>query len=66
MTPDELKKRFADEGRTFTDWAKENGYRRNEVYKVVNGFSKAKRGKGHDIAVALGLKKETNLQKLHK
>lgn len=59
MTPEQLKKKFADEGKTFTDWAKEHDYTRNEVYKVVNGFSKAKRGKGHEIAVALGLKSAT-------
>ena len=59
MTPEQLKKKFSDEGKTFTSWAEEHGYTKTEVYKVVNGFSKAKRGKGHEIAVALGLKSAT-------
>lgn len=56
LTPEELKARFESEGRTFSGWAKENGYSRFEVYRVINGFTKGKRGKAHDIAVKLGLK----------
>ena len=46
-------------------WAAEGGsaspdgtllLRGEEVYRVVNGITKAKRGKGHKIAVELGLK----------
>lgn len=56
MTPQEVKDKFIREGKTFTDWAAENGYRRQDVYRVLNGLSKAQRGKGHEIAVKLGLK----------
>lgn len=55
-TPEELKALFAKKGMTFTRWAKENGYRPNQVYRVVNGQSKAKYGTDHEIAVKLGLK----------
>lgn len=56
MTPEEVKAKFQSEGKTFTEWAQEHGYRRADVYRVLNGLSKAKRGLGHEIAVKLGLK----------
>ena len=56
MTAEKLKERFHREGKTFTEWALENGYTRNEVYRVLNGQAKAKYGRAHDIAVKLGLK----------
>lgn len=56
MTPEELKHNFNLRGITFRKWAEENGYPPIEVYKVINGLSKAKRGQGHEIAVKLGLK----------
>jgi gp16 family phage-associated protein len=48
----------ASAGVTFTRWAEENGYSRNEVYRV-NGFTKA-RYEIHEIAVKLGLKPDSN------
>lgn len=57
MTPEQLKDKFERKGMTFAAWARENGYHPQEVYRVVNGFTKGKRGKAHDIAVKLGLKK---------
>ena len=41
MTPDQVKKKFALEGRTFAAWATEHGYRRHDVYRVLNGLTKA-------------------------
>lgn len=58
LTPDELKERFRQNGITFADWAEENGYTRQEVYRVVNGLVKARYGKAHEIAVKLGLKEK--------
>lgn len=52
----EIKCRFEREGKSIADWARENGFYPNEVHRVLNGFSKAKRGRGHAIAVALGIK----------
>ena len=57
MTPEQVKAKFQREGKTVSSWARENGYRLNHVYLVLNGACKAKYGKGHEIAVALGLKK---------
>ena len=56
LTPEELKEEFRAKGITFSGWAAENGYTRQEVYRVVNGLVKARYGKAHEIAVKLGLK----------
>ena len=56
LTPTQLKAKFEREGKTFAQWARDHGYTTNEVYRVINGFAKGKRGKAHDIAVLLGLK----------
>lgn len=56
MTADEIKAQFKANGKTFTEWASDNGYRRNAVYRVINGFDKAQYGRAHEIAVKLGLK----------
>lgn len=56
MTPEQVKAKFQREGKTFSQWAKDNGYTPHHVYLVLNGASKAKYGKGHEIAVKLGLK----------
>lgn len=58
LTPEQVKERFRAKGLTVTRWAAENGYPRNAVYRVLNGFDKAHYGRAHEIAVALGLKSE--------
>ena len=60
MTPEQIKNRFRQRGITFTQWAEENGYSRNEVYRVLNGQTKARYGKAHEIDVKLGLKPAAN------
>lgn len=56
LTSCQVKDKFRQTGKTFTEWALEHGYSRNEVYRVLNGQAKAHYGKAHDIAVKLGLK----------
>ena len=56
LTPDQVKERFRSLGKTITEWAKDNGYTRGEVYRVLNGQAKANYGKAHEIAVQLGMK----------
>lgn len=56
ITPEKLKAKFRAEGMTFKAFADSNGYPYGEVVRVVNGISKARRGRGHQIAVQLGLK----------
>jgi gp16 len=55
-TPEQVKAEFHRKGLTFSGWARQHGYREQEVYRVLNGFAKAKYGKAHEIAVKLGLK----------
>ncbi len=56
LTPDQVKQRFRQRGITITQWAEKHGYKRNAVYRVLNGFDKANYGQAHEIAVALGIK----------
>lgn len=56
LTPAQVRERLRSQGKTLTEWAAERGYRRQEVYRVMGGQSKANFGTGHEIAVALGLK----------
>jgi gp16 family phage-associated protein len=56
LTPEQVKQQFRAAGITFTTWAREHGYQRYEVYRVLNGVSKAHYGRAHDIAVKLRLK----------
>lgn len=61
MTPiqakaQQVKASFADRGIPVSQWADEHGYRRSDVYRVLNGFTACKRGLPHEIAVKLGLK----------
>ncbi|WP_420065959.1 DNA-binding protein [Pectobacterium colocasium] len=56
MTPEQVKSRFQQHGITVTQWAQDNGYSREAVYRVLNGITKAKYGQAHEIAVKLGLK----------
>lgn len=62
MSAEQIKRSFQQRGITFTQWAEQNGYTRNEVYRVLNGQAKAHYGKAHEIAVKLGLK--SNPEKL--
>ena len=61
LTADQEKQQFHASGKTVTEWATENGYTRNEVYRVLNGQAKAHYGKAHEIAVKLGLKPVANV-----
>lgn len=56
LTPQQVKQQFHEKGKTIKSWAIENGYHPVVVYNVLNGLSRAHRGKTHDIAVKLGLK----------
>lgn len=61
LTPEQVKRQLAQNGITTTEWAAKNGYSKNAVYRVLNGFDKALYGKSHEIAVKLGLKADPAL-----
>jgi len=56
-TPEEIKHELAIRGLTVTEWARYTGYTPGLVYQVLAGRVLCKRGKSHEIAVKLGLKK---------
>lgn len=48
--------RFAASGVSVADWSRVRGFTAGTVYRVLRGEHACKRGQGHAIAVALGLK----------
>jgi len=55
-TPDQVRAEFERKGMTFSQWAKDNGFKYTDVIGLMNGKCKGRRGSAHRIAVALGLK----------
>lgn len=53
---EQVRREFERAGISIGSWAKANGFGRQEVYAVLHGKNKAKYGRAHAIAVALGLK----------
>lgn len=56
ITAEQAKRKLHQQGLTQKEWAKARGYTPEYVTRVLNGTCKARRGKGHEIAVALGIK----------
>ena len=57
----QVKAWFESNGLSVTEWAEERGFRREQVYAVLNGRASGRRGEAHRIALALGLKKTLRL-----
>ena len=53
---EEVKRWFEINGLSVSDWAVAHGFKREQVYAVLNGRTAGRRGTAHLIAVALGLK----------
>ena len=58
QTPQQVKQRLRNEGKTIKQFAIEQGFPVVQVYRVMNGTIKGTYGRGHEIAVALGLKNQ--------
>ena len=56
MTAQQVKATLSARGITVKQWAAQHGYDSQTVYKVLQGVRKCNYGRGHEIAVALGLK----------
>lgn len=56
LTPDQVRQKLRQRGKTLTWWAEVHGFDRKAVYRVMAGTDKAYYGNAHKIAVALGLK----------
>lgn len=55
-TPFDIKRGLQARGITIETWAKENGFPSYAVRAVLSGKNKALYGRGHEIAVRLGIK----------
>ncbi len=55
-TPEQVKSEFEARGEAVGQWADRNQFPRDQVYRVLNGYTPCKRGIPHQIAVALGIK----------
>jgi len=56
LTTEQLKQKLRNEGKTIKQVAAEHHFPLMQVYRVMNGTIKGAYGRGHQIAVALGLK----------
>jgi len=52
----EVRAEFDRKGLSYKAWAEEHGFGADEVYAMLNGRSRGRRGRSHNLAVALGLK----------
>lgn len=55
-TPKQIRKEFSSQGASISEWAVENGFNPSQVFNVLAGRNKGRRGKSHRIAVLLGMK----------
>ena len=55
-TTDQVRERFRREGSSLKQWARENGFKPDAVYRVMAGINKGYYGRAHVIATKLGLK----------
>lgn len=56
QTPNQFRKQLIDQGLTLKEWAEARDYNPEYCSRVLTGLVKGTRGKGHDIAVAMGIK----------
>lgn len=56
QTPNQFRKSLIDQGLTLKEWAEARDYNPEYCSRVLTGLVKGTRGKGHDIAVAMGIK----------
>lgn len=60
LTVQEARNSFCLEGVSVTDWAREHELSRQAVCAVLSRKSRCTRGRGHRIAVALGMKRSAD------
>jgi hypothetical protein len=54
-TPNQIKHRLRQEGKTLKDFAREHGFRYRTVSDVVRGLRKGSFGEGREVRLKLGL-----------
>ena len=56
LTASQFREALRKKGVTLKEWAEEREYDPQYCSRVLNGMVKGSRGKGHEIAVAMGIK----------
>lgn len=56
MTADQFKAQLRHQGKTLRQWADENGFQHDKVYRTFNGVYKGHYGEPHEILVRAGVK----------
>lgn len=59
ISPEEFKQNLLTKGQTVSQWARDHGYTPRQASTVLNGQIKARYGRGHEIAVKMGIKEGT-------
>lgn len=54
-TPNQIKHRLRQEGKTLKSWAAERGFNYRTVSEVLRGLRKGNFGEGREVRQALGL-----------
>lgn len=57
QTLDQVRELFEINGESIARWARQRGFSPALVYRVLRGETTAVRGKTHEIAIALGVKR---------
>lgn len=56
MTTAQFKALLRRQGKTIRQWAEENGFPPEAVYRTLNGVEKGNFGRAHEILVRAGIK----------
>ena len=59
---DQAKRWFRSNGISISEWAIARGFNRDQVYAVLGGRNIGTRGTAHRIAVALGIKEQSDVE----
>lgn len=57
MTVAQFKALLRRQGKTIRQWAEENGFPPEAVYRTLNGVEKGNFGRAHEILVCAGVKR---------
>lgn len=57
----QVKDDFSNTGKSIAEWARENNFSPDLVYRILKNNKIPKRGESHNIAVKLGIKEHKNM-----
>lgn len=57
----QIKNEFSESGASIAEWARENSFSPDLVYRILRNNRIPKRGESHQIAIKLGIKEKKNM-----